>query len=175
MDIETTEPTQFPRKHGTAERWNHCACPECLAGLRGGDVPGLAWTADPPAWAPYVGSVIVVDRGTEIHLSIDMRAKYLEPALAEVDGNTIRLTFFTIGNSTVIWPEDPGAWTGATLPSVAIDMGRDMSGYEATATGGRYAFHVVALRPVAWLHDGVYVNAAGVLKHKRNRVRKKYE
>lgn len=25
-------PTSFQRKHGTAERWNTCDCPECLSG-----------------------------------------------------------------------------------------------------------------------------------------------
>jgi hypothetical protein len=40
-----------------------------------------SWTADPPE---YVGSVMLVDLGTEVHLYVDMRPKYLQPD-AEVE------------------------------------------------------------------------------------------
>ena len=44
----------------------------------------------------------------------------------------------------------PGYGDLGLLPSVVIDMGRDMSGHRATATGGRYAFHETAERAVEY-------------------------
>lgn len=37
----------------------------------------MSWRADPPEWAAYVSSVVAIDRGTEVHLAIDMRSKSL--------------------------------------------------------------------------------------------------
>jgi hypothetical protein len=127
----------------------------------------VGWTADPPSWAPYVGVVCFVTTGDVVRVTIDMRPKYIT-SHAEVDSGRLRVSFHTQeseGEAQVKWPEEPGPWAQdpGGLPTLMIDLGRDISTYEVVACDhGRYSTRIVLAPRLA---DGAWEHATEVHPH----------
>lgn len=126
----------------------------------------MRWHTVPPEWAAYVGDIVVIDRGDEVHLSIDMRSKRV-PCHAEMgpDGNVL-VVFYAAPSmmseedrEQVVWPEGLGPWPEtAHSPYIVIDIGGVERAKDLEVVGqsqGRYAVRVSLVRRVDWQGDDV--------------------
>ncbi len=136
------------------ERWGKTFTP----------VSAFSWRADPPEWAAYVSSVLVIDRGTEVHLSIDMRCKrvgaYVDEETLEV--GAVRILFHTTPtpDDDHVWPLDVGPWTRDEVPAVVVTLGERVSSMEVVSCfTARYTTRVSLVRALHWREDGVEVAA----------------
>lgn len=144
----------------------------------------MKWHTNPPEWADYVSSVIVVDRGTDLHIAIDMRSKHVECQAEMAENGDIHVVFYAtpstmgdVGREQIVWPSGLGPWpeTGV-CPVLVVDIGgvdraRDLEivgpagspgACPSTACPhryvGRYEVHVSLVRRVDWDAEHVVVD-----------------
>ena len=144
----------------------------------------MKWRTDPPEWAAYVSSVVAVDRGTEVHLAIDMRSKRVECHAQTDEAGEVHVTFYATpsmlgedGREQVVWPPDLGPWPETDrLPALIIDVGkgRDFEVVNESAGSGvcsntacphryvgRYSVRVSLVRRVDWQDEVAVQEVAG--------------
>lgn len=113
------------------------------------------WHSEPPEWAAYVGNVLVVDRGDEVHVSLEMSCKRVEAdaSVDEEEAGVVRVLFFPADDPDrqIKWPDDPGPWTGTVAPVVVLHLGLRVRDMEVVRAGtARYTTRVSLVMRVDW-------------------------
>ncbi len=120
----------------------------------------FSWHADPPEWAAYVSSVTAIDRGAEVHLSIEMRCKRVGAYAEEAEGGMVRVSFHTTPapDDDHVWPLDVGPWKQASTPAVVVALGERVANMEVVSCfTARYTTRVSLVRELVWPDECVEV------------------